>query len=426
MNSGFFPAKMQTLDTIDFQPIWLAPEHLAQTAAFVMKGHRLSLLAVVKNHTVLGYVDLATIESAPTEAQLAEILRPFPMTMDSTFTLRQAANAFVKDDLASVPVLKGDRFLGILTSNRLLQELFRSSDPLTGLSWVDLLREWGIGQLRNGVEVCLLALDLDQFGKVNQSIGHRRADILLQKFADFMGGLIEPRSDVLVRVSGDKFMVGTTRPREDLQVLGERIAAGVPDVLGEGLAIAPTITWGLAGGRRTHERNVVHPESNIDDLIKLALNHARQRKGTASARLETPSHAVVTPNQEGATTQMSRIELVLAEYDERSTVRVRIRAREEEFEKSSNVTGGSLPGAAANATIDAVRAATNISGIGLESATVFHGTEGKVIAAVTGFLELAGTRHRFAGSNEGENPVTATALATLQGLNESGLASSFS
>lgn len=415
MNSGFFPTTMATLDSIDFQPLWLAPEHLAQTAAFVMRGHRLSQLAVVKNHAVLGFVEWSAVQKAAEGTTLADLIQPFPTTMESSLTLRQAANAFVKDDLHSVPVLKGETFLGVLTSNRLLQEVFRSSDPLTGLSWTDLLREWGIGQLRNGVEVCLVAFDLDQFGKINQAIGHRRADTLLQKLAAYIGSLIEPNTDVLVRVSGDKFMVGTTRPRAELQQLGERVATGAPAVLGEGLAVEPTVTWGLAGGRRTHERNAVHPESNIDDLIALALNNARQRKKSLGAK--EPTHAVVASSPQPSPPSGSAIELILADGSSQTSVVARVRWGEKENQCLVRVGESSLGDAAVRAVIGAVQNLVEGTKIEIESATLFSDAGGQYIGSVTGLLEIRGIRHRFAGSHESDNPVDAGALAALNGLN---------
>ncbi len=402
---------MQTLDSIEYQPIWLAPEHLAQTAEFVMKGHKIQQLAVVKNGAILGFVELDQVQKANPQAHLADILKPFSTVMDAKMTLRQAAAQFVREDISSAPVQSGDLFLGILTSNMMLKELFRSSDPLTGLSWVDLLREWGAAQLGNGVEVCVLAVDVDKFGKVNSAIGHRRADVLLQKLAGELASKISPQSDILVRAGGDKFLIGTTRPRAQLQQLGEEILAIVPSRLSEGLAIQIGVTVGIAGGRRTHERSAVHPESNIEDLINLALADARKKKIQPKAVVST---TLGTKSAENGPLELAEIH---QSDSESPVIQLIVSWNHDRFEGESQPGQKSVGSAAAEAVLSALTKAMPETLIQLDAAYAFQDPNHTFVGSVEGTLEEQQIKTRFSGSYQAETQALATAKALLQAVN---------
>ncbi len=80
---------------------------------------------------------------------------------------------------------------------------------------------------RNHQKVALLFMDLDDFKKVNDSLGHTAGDILLKEAADRIRALLR-ESDTPSRLGGDEFLVmleGLSRPEQAERVAGQLVAA---------------------------------------------------------------------------------------------------------------------------------------------------------------------------------------------------------
>ena len=127
-------------------------------------------------------------------------------------------------------------------------------DGLTGLS--NRLHFWerteeAIPQLKRGDSFAVLCIDLDDFKKVNDTLGHPCGDKLLQRVADRLRQCVR-ETDILARLGGDEFAVVQTSVQEptDIKVMAWRIVAslsepyeidGLDVVIGAsiGVAIAP-------------------------------------------------------------------------------------------------------------------------------------------------------------------------------------------
>lgn len=87
-------------------------------------------------------------------------------------------------------------------------------DPLTGLANRTLLRDRLQHSLertrRTGELVAVIYLDLDDFKRVNDRLGHPAGDRLLQLVATRLQGLLRPE-DTLARIGGDEFVVVSER-----------------------------------------------------------------------------------------------------------------------------------------------------------------------------------------------------------------------
>jgi diguanylate cyclase (GGDEF)-like protein/PAS domain S-box-containing protein len=99
-------------------------------------------------------------------------------------------------------------------------------DPLTGLPNRVLLADRGaqaiLGAARSRSQLALLAVDIDRFKLVNESLGHRAGDALLRAIAERLEGVL--RADTLARLGGDDFVVlEPIRSSEDAAGLAERI-----------------------------------------------------------------------------------------------------------------------------------------------------------------------------------------------------------
>ena len=101
-------------------------------------------------------------------------------------------------------------------------------DPLTGLGNRALFRDRLDSALRNlprgEPRLAMLALDLDRFKQVNDTLGHEAGDELLRQVSSRIASMLRP-TDTLVRLGGDEFAVIQTgiTAHSDAAGLAQRI-----------------------------------------------------------------------------------------------------------------------------------------------------------------------------------------------------------
>ena len=162
-----------------------------------------------------------------------------------------------------IPLISGDRRLGILDCSRLGLDRFTSrdleaaalfghtaaaawrnaelyrelseravTDPLTGLLNSRWLREVGERELaqslRSGQPLAILLLDLDKFKQINDRGGHSAGDLVLRRVGAALKGMIRS-GDAAVRLGGEEFLLLL---RDADAVGAERIAVEVRNRLG--------------------------------------------------------------------------------------------------------------------------------------------------------------------------------------------------
>ncbi len=289
---------MQSLDALNLLPVWVNPDHLASSAKILLAGHKLKVLGVVDGAELVGIITSARANTEPDRAHVRDFMESAGRVVDASTPLRDVAERFYDEDLDFIPVVDGDRFRGVVTPNMLLKELARSWDPLTNLSWSDTLREWGVEQLKEGHEITLLFIDLNDFGAYNKRYGHIVGDRVLQEVVKMLKVNLDPERDLLVRYGGDEFAIGSQRDQADSLMLAERLRRQARDLRVEGSTEPVTLSIGVQGGKRSKERENVHYAATLDNLINLASRSAQAQKesraaSAASAPIE--SAPVATP-----------------------------------------------------------------------------------------------------------------------------------
>lgn len=154
------------------------------------------------------------------------------------------------------------------TANASIERLIMI-DPLT-----ELLNRRGLQQIltrevelsrRDNTDLLALLIDIDDFKKINDSLGHAVGDIVLKEIARKLKITLRA-TDYLARVGGDKFAVilPQTKAAEGIRVAEKvRLAVnGVPVSVSAGQALKLTASLGLI--------NISTDVSSIDELLTRA------------------------------------------------------------------------------------------------------------------------------------------------------------
>jgi diguanylate cyclase (GGDEF)-like protein len=145
-----------------------------------------------------------------------------------------------------------------------------SQDPLTGLPNRRVFRATldQMSRSSSGLNIphgfAVMFLDLDRFKVVNDTLGHRIGDMLLQEVARRLEGLMR-QEDLLARLGGDEFAIvlRNVESREELEALAERLVSSVLEPYDiSGYRIRTSVSIGIAVGPEDGE--------NADDLLMAA------------------------------------------------------------------------------------------------------------------------------------------------------------
>jgi IMP dehydrogenase len=317
---------MTTIRELNLLPVWVNPDHLASTALHIMAGHGLRLLGVRDGQDFIGVVPLERLVSLRPIDLVSTAMMPPAHVIQGTDAVRAVAALFVRENLEFAPVVQDNRFLGILTATMLLRELGRSYDPLTTLSWSDRLREWALDNLKNGREITIIFIDLDDFGQYNKRFGHIVGDKVIQMVAEMLQSSIDPETELLVRYAGDEFAVGTLRLRDEAEALADEIRSKMGTMFIGESEEPITFSVGLHGGRRTKERENTHYAATVDNLINIASKNCLAEKVRRKSQAANPTipadagKAADTPSSEEEMEPRMRVAGVYADESQPNAV----------------------------------------------------------------------------------------------------------
>ena len=272
--------------------IRLSPTNKIKTAIILMKGHNIGGLPVLEDDRVVGVLDYHDVLGKDNDILVQNIMDKEFVTVPSDLPVGDAANLMTKTGSSRLLVMEESTLIGVVTRGDLLPELGKSFDPITGLPRADAMRDWGIDALKRGQEITVIFVDLDRFGLFNKKYGHITGDKVLQHVAQALKDSIDEERDMLCRYAGDEFVVITTRTDEDARELADFIgdnlnAEGNPDI-----PEPVTGSIGLFGGKRTREREHVHYEATLDNLINLASKSCTLAKDTGMVEMLDGAGAV--------------------------------------------------------------------------------------------------------------------------------------
>jgi diguanylate cyclase (GGDEF)-like protein/PAS domain S-box-containing protein len=144
------------------------------------------------------------------------------------------------------------RIVEIEALNRRLREQ-ATRDPLTNLynrrHFEEAIARDAAHAVRAGTPLAILAFDIDQFKRVNDTHGHAAGDFVLQTFAQMLSGDIRA-SDLVCRTGGEEFVValpGVTHPAAVERAEQWRTQFGAMAMeAGPGAVVSCTVSIGVA------------------------------------------------------------------------------------------------------------------------------------------------------------------------------------
>jgi diguanylate cyclase (GGDEF)-like protein len=255
-------------------------------AVGLMLDQDVSAIPVVEDDRLVGLVTMRELLRALPYRPIRDIMQRDVSTVSSHTPITSAFSLMESRRVHQLPVVDNDRMVGLITTEAILRALDRPLDPLTELPWAITLRERAVEYLKAGREIAIIFLDLDNFGQVNKQLGHVAGDNVIKAIARALLSLVDPSFDLLCRYAGDEFAILTTRRRDQAETLGGRaveIVAALP-VPGAAPDFRISGSMGIAGGKRTTERQDVHYEATVDDLITMASRQTTQAKAERARR----------------------------------------------------------------------------------------------------------------------------------------------
>lgn len=124
-------------------------------------------------------------------------------------------------------------------------------DPLTGLAnrrlFKNRLEKSVKSVLRSGTSMALMFLDMDQFKRINDTLGHDAGDILLKEVANRLNATVR-ENDTVSRIGGDEFTILLTDVHQtaDVLIVAEKLLQALAKPIRiKGQDIVTTVSIGI-------------------------------------------------------------------------------------------------------------------------------------------------------------------------------------
>lgn len=258
--------------------VWVSPSAKVKTAVILLRGHEIGALPVVYENSIVGVVTSQELLGQAMDSTVVDVMQKDLYTVSPETSVQDAADKMSRKGVSHLLVVDEGGLVGIVSHSDVLRELGKYVDPLTGLPASDAFREWIRLELMKGRETSIIFFDIDLFWLFNKKHGHDAGDRVLVAVADEMRRHVDPDLDLLCRIGGDEFGIATLRSIQDATDLAARVAEHVGRLVVEGVPEGVTVTYGIAGGRRTKEREETHYAATVDGLLNIASRDCTARK----------------------------------------------------------------------------------------------------------------------------------------------------
>ncbi len=284
---------MRRLTDLNLNRLVIADSLDMGSALIAMQKAGVAASGVMHERDFLGFITIESAILSEPDVSVHDFLRSASIRLQASEQVRTASKRFVQQQADFLAVFDGEEYVGLVSALMLITELGRSYDPLTGLSWSDALRDWGVDRLEMGQEVCIVFFDLDDFGIYNKRYGHVVGDSVLKEFGGLLVGLIDPAKDILVRYGGDEFAMASVRTAKEVKAALRKLDSRQFNM--EAFPAPVRFSYGISGGMRTNEPSRDHVAATLDNLISLASKDCLANKpirDTFKAAIQLPEQPI--------------------------------------------------------------------------------------------------------------------------------------
>ncbi len=265
-------------DVMTRDVVWVSPSAKLKQAVILLRGYSIGALPVVYEDSVVGVITSQNILGQPLDLPIMEVMDKEIHTISPDTTVQDAAELMAAKDASHLLVVDDGGLVGIVSHSDIIREIGKYTDPLTGLPGSDRFREWIRTELMKGHETTIIYFDMDLFWLFNKKHGHAVGDQVLLAAANELKKHINADTDVLCRIGGDEFGIATLRPIKESMQLAEKLAENIRNIKLDNVTESIAVTYGIAGGRRTKEREETHFDATVDGLLNLASKDCTARK----------------------------------------------------------------------------------------------------------------------------------------------------
>jgi diguanylate cyclase (GGDEF)-like protein len=419
-------------DVMKSDVVWISPSARVKQAVILLKGYSIDALPVVYAHdSVVGMIYAASLLGHSEDAAVMDVMDKNYTALAPDTPVFQAAELMKSGGISHLLVVEGAKMVGIVSRGDVVGELGKSYDTLTKLPWQDAFREWSINALDNGLEISVILIDLNSFGKFNKKYGHVMGDNVLKSVADVLSAETDPEKDFLCRYAGDEFAIASYRKANESQEFGELLMERIRQIKIAGLPEEVGATFGTAGGRRAGQREKIHSAATLDDLITNASLNCTASKPmkpeeTMTEAVERAGEPEVLPTRPTRIVQRTRIKIQTIKISTTSTeatAQVVLLFGEQEF--THTATGYSVGGrnvlrlVAEAAASAASKTLAPDHGITIDDVISFRaGDDREFVSVIATFITPRSTNTTAGGAIvRHSDPYRAAAAALLSAVN---------
>lgn len=249
-------------------PLTISPELSVGRAAEIMEKFKIGGLPVVDDGSVVGIITSRDVRKSHPNRLVADAMTKNVLTVPPQYSLWETKELIERHKIEHVVVAQEGKLLGLLTKSLLLIEFGKRIDILTGLYRSEYLYYAALKLLREGQEIAVIFIDIDNFGIIDKELGHVSGDLILQKVADLFKKAVQEGTDYLCRYAGDEFAVVTSRSLPEAKILCIKLLSLLTEEHWPN-GVKLSASAGIAGGRRSQARKG-DERYTINELINLA------------------------------------------------------------------------------------------------------------------------------------------------------------
>jgi len=135
---------MRVGQIMNAKPITISPEKRVGQALKLMQQHNIRHLPVLKNDRMVGWISARTLREVLLASMLeiitvGDVMLDAPITVTPDTSVEEAARLVHEHRIGGMPVMEGDKLVGVITVNDLLSAFISMLGLLRSSSRLDLL-----------------------------------------------------------------------------------------------------------------------------------------------------------------------------------------------------------------------------------------------------------------------------------------------